>query len=357
MRTDGIEWAPVYDVVNDWVMVGSAENTCGLYSDMYSDPPEWGEKGGNKYTKSIMCCKSLKSYAGVDSEANEVNDSANESSTNMNTEPTDAVSDEEIEAKQQMQEAEFNLASEEYKFAETYKPVWFNREQTWSGQTWSEADNFCKTKQNSRLCPYEVYCPTGPNHLPYGGVRPETVVWAPIIDANNAWVSVSKQNTCVTYTVLNLMNPEWGITGADNEEMTRHIMCCKDPNKVVTSSVQDSSVAVSDSSPTAAETFASDTVETTADTQSAASDTAATATDTQPTHMSEEDQQQLYQIVSKEYKPMTFTREKGWDGQTYTSAMIFCASQESKVLCPYEVVCPLGPNEIPISGTHHSFSH
>ena len=362
-REEHLEWAPVLDVVNDWVMIGSAGNTCTLYSDMYNDPPEWGEKGGNKYTESILCCKSLKSYAGVDSGVDEssagttteVTGGTDESSTEITTKPTDAVSEEEIEAKQQMQEEEFNLASEEYEFAETFKPVWFGRNQTWSGQTWAEADNFCKTKENSRLCPYEVYCPTGPNHLPYGGVRPETVAWAPIIDANNAWVSVSEQNTCVTYTVLNLMNPEWGISGEDNEEMTRNIMCCKDPNKVVTSGAQDSAVAVSDSSPSAAEAFANDEADTTAGTESAASDTSVIATDTQPTHMSEEAQQQLYQVVSKEYKPMTITREKGWSGQTYTSAMMFCASQESKVLCPYEVVCPLGPNETPISGVFIPF--
>jgi hypothetical protein len=128
---------------------------------------------------------------------------------------------------------------------DTYQPIWFAREEGWNGQTWNEADAFCKSN-DARLCPYEVYCPTGPNHLPYGGVRPESVVWAPISDSNNGWVSVSGQNTCVRYDILYLVSPSWGITGEDNEDKTRHIMCCKDPNSAVTANNSDSSVTESE---------------------------------------------------------------------------------------------------------------
>ena len=232
-----------------------------------------------------------------------------------------------------MTEEDFTLVSNEYSFAETYKPVWFSRNQGWTGNTYAAADAFCKSKENSMLCPYEVYCPTGPNHLPYGGIRPESTVWAPISDSKNGWVSVSGQNTCVTYMVMNLNNPLWGLTGEDNEEMTRHIMCCQDPNS---STIVDA-VSVSDSSQSAIQTL---------------TENAGASTIIQPTEISGEEIQELYTDVAKQFRPMAFTRDRGWTGQTYMSAIMFCASQESRIPCPYEVICPLGPQGVPIAGMH-----
>lgn len=333
-------------------MVGDSSNACKRYSEIFGDPPSWGLNGGNDDTSMhIMCCKQVDSAGdtnvgsgGVD--AGTVTETSQAAATPKPTpKPTPAPIVDTAQA-----EEDFNMASDEYAFAETYQPVWFDRDHTWTGQTWDEADAFCKSKQNARLCPYEVYCPTGPNHLPYGGVRPESTVWAPMSDSRNSWVSVSGQNTCVTYMVLNLINPSWGLTGQDNEEMTRHVMCCRDPNDVVASDGQDSNVAVSDvvleNLQSSAEAIASDAVDTTA------SDAGATSS-VQPTPMSDENRDKLYQAVSKEYKPMAFTRERGWTGQTYTSALMFCAAQESKILCPYMVVCPLGPNGMPVSGMLH----
>lgn len=330
-KSDEGGWAPLLDAANDWVMIGQSDNHCKRYSEMFNEPPSWGKDGGNEEnTKHIMCCRSVGSAAYADDE------SVEESAPAESTVAAVVVKEPTPSPIPSMQE-EFELASDEYTFAETYSPVWFNRNQTWEGQTWDEGDAFCKSKENARLCPYEVYCPTGPNHLPYGGVRPESTVWAPISDSRNAWVSVSGQNTCVTYMVLNLVNPSWGLTGQDNEEMTRHVMCCKDPNSAMASL---SNVAVSDSSESAAASFVSD-----------ADDTASGGSiSVQPTPMSEENREKLYQIIAKDYKPMAFTRDRGWSGQTYTSALMFCASQESKIPCPYELVCPLGPNGMPISG-------
>jgi hypothetical protein len=353
-------------------MVGSAANHCQRYSEMFKgDPPEWGLKGGNgENTGYILCCKAVEfedgSHGGgsenaavttqaetvttaVATEAATPQTDGNDGSENAaattqaatpqtTPKPTPAPTNN----KPQMTEEEFTIAADEYSFAETYQPIWFAREQGWNGQTWNEADAFCKSKANdARLCPYEVYCPTGPNHLPYGGVRPESVVWAPISDSNNGWVSVSGQNTCVRYAILYLVSPSWGITGEDNEDKTRHIMCCKDPNSAVTANNLDSSVTESDSSlssVSSAESFASD----------APSATEEAAPEN--TSMSQEEMENLYSVVANEFKPMAFTRDRGWSGQTYTSALIFCAAHESKIPCPYEVMCPLGTSGQPISG-------
>lgn len=345
-------WAPILNTPNDWVMIGYSLNHCKKYSEMFDDPPSWGQNGGNaENTMHIMCCRSMDGVAssdaaGIESTSTTVDDTTAPSSivqvaASTTPKPTDERTPSPIPVPTPgFTEEDYNLASDEYSFAETYQPEWFDRNQGWSGQTWEAADTFCKSKMNARLCPYEVYCPTGPNHLPYGGVRPESVVWAPMIDSNNAWVSVSNQNTCVTYTVLNLINPSWGLTGNGNEEMTRHVMCCKDPSDVV--------LAVSDSTESPEESFVSESVD--AITNDAAADDAGGESSVQPTPTTDENKEKLYQIVSKEFKPFAFSRDRGWTGQTYTSALMFCASQESKIPCPYEIVCPLGPGEMPITG-------
>lgn len=65
--------------------------------------------------------------------------------------------------------------------------------------------------------------------VPLGGVKDDPdESWAAIRDGFNSWVSISSDNTCKVYGVVNGEDPAWGITG-NNEEVTRHIMCCEDP--------------------------------------------------------------------------------------------------------------------------------
>ena len=48
------------------------------------------------------------------------------------------------------------------------------------------------------------------------------------------------------------------------------------------------------------------------------------------------------------YQPKFFDRTH-WQGGTYDEALIFCATTESMVICPYEVVCPFGVHGVPAS--------
>lgn len=227
---------------------------------------------------------------------------------------------------------DFNTASEEYKFAEAYNPTWFDRSTGWDGQSYLAAGTFCASR-NLMLCPYEAYCPTGPNHLPYGGVRPDAGSWAPISDSNNGWVSVSEDNACVRYMVLNLISPHWGLTGEGNEEITRHLMCCRDPNRAVTSDREDMASYVSDGSDDAAGAAA-----------------AMFYSDESDPVPEEEAMEKVYSFMSANFEPIAYTRDNGWDGQTYGDALRFCASQNSKIPCPYEVLCPMASNGYSIVG-------
>jgi len=54
-----------------------------------------------------------------------------------------------------------------------------------------------------QICPYEVYCPTGPYHIPLGGFRADVASSrAPIADYPDGWVQVGSESSCVQYTIF-----------------------------------------------------------------------------------------------------------------------------------------------------------
>ena len=58
----------------------------------------------------------------------------------------------------------------------------------------------------------------------------------------------------------------------------------------------------------------------------------------------------VYKEVVKKFSPISFDRSKGWDGTTYNDAVIFCNELKDHTLCPYQAVCPFGPNSKPSGG-------
>jgi len=179
-------WAPVADNPNDWAQVGST-NSCALYSTL----PIYELETEN--TPGVMCC--------------------DEDVPMVTTTPAMIT----------------NNSGDVYaSIAEKYKPLWFDRSSGWSGQTYLEALQFCEAAEGMVICPYEAICPLGPGSEPLGGYQDDLGVgWAPIIDSANEWVYVSSVEGCALYSTLYLTSPEWGITGKDNEDITRSVMCCE----------------------------------------------------------------------------------------------------------------------------------
>ena len=132
--------------------------------------------------------------------------------------------------------------------------------------------------------------------MPFDGYRSDHgASWAPINEPFNSWVAVGDLQVCVRYENSNPDDhPIWGVTGEDNEEITRHILCCEMDN--------------------------------------ALGDASAGATE-------EELIAKAYASVSDIYDPKWFSREDGWQGKTYHDALAFCAAQSSYIPCPYEVRC------------------
>ena len=58
----------------------------------------------------------------------------------------------------------------------------------------------------------------------------------------------------------------------------------------------------------------------------------------------------LYEDAAMKYKPLEFNRKKGWKGQSYTEALIFCGQKPGYGVCPYEAICPNGSDDEPLGG-------
>eukprot|EP00986_Skeletonema_menzelii_P003794 scaffold1223_cov148-Skeletonema_menzelii.AAC.1 len=317
-------WVPLNNDVNTWVQVGS-EDPCLLYSYSHGHVPEWGliQGGNEQQTRHIMCCQ--------------VDDTAKDSAVDRNPNlPNSVASGQQQHQEQQEASAYYNteqtsvkpdVAAEEYLAAEEWDPTWYSRSDGWTGQTYEQASDFCKSLgDTSDLCYYSVICPTGPNHLPYGGEIVEAGgSWAPIKDSNNGWVQVGRDNVCIRYMTLNLDTPTWGITGEGNEEITRHLPCCTPPYLPTYSPTRFDDDTVSPEVPIPSNTDQVD----------------------QPTSVADAD---ALAIMESIYKPVLYNRQSGWDGTNYAESIIFCASQGSRIPCYYETYCPNGENADPYGG-------
>jgi len=257
-------WAPVLDTYssNTWMEIREG-GWCEKHTSL--------EKNGDPVWY-VLCCK-------VDATA-----AAAPSSPTINSAP--AADDQEVQAI--------------YKdISEKYHPVSFDRSQGWRGQTYGDALVFC-AKQNSKIpCPYEVTCPMGDKGLPIGGATDGmNGDWVPIMDTPNGWVNIGEKNTCVKYNDIRPHPPEWGLTGEDNEALTRHIKCCDEPEGVGPS-LDDEVSSVS-------------------------------ATSTQ-----EKD-------ILHNMHPLWFHRKDGYHGTTHEEAELFCKTIGDMQLCPAEAYCPNG---------------
>lgn len=199
------------------------------------------------------------------------------------------------------------------------EPHWFDRS-VWIGQTYDEAVEFCKSKNNQELCAYDEICPYGPGGRALGigegfTEDPHGLAWVPAKDEHNAWVHVGAKNHCLPYKYVHGQAPSWGLNGRDNEEITRHILCC-------------------------------------------------------PSHSYEEDQDEAILAADnaaiklgedlEDLDPLLYDRSDGWMGTTFNEALEFCKTKattededeegHTRFPCPYETYCPLGPHHPPTIG-------
>jgi len=340
-------WAPVSDSYNDWVQIGTeslydsltsnveGEVPCATYMNIHLQNPSWGEdgKGSWEFTGKILCCRSM------DGGAKWTVGTAPPTTKHPSTPPTQKPSPEPT-SKPSHKPTESPTEPNAYdKVVVEYNPKWYNREQGWKGQSYYEAVGFCSSLGNDigepmMLCPFEAYCPYGEGGIPFGGAG-SLSSWAPVNDFDNDWVEIGSTNPCVMYTSIYSDKPSWGETGVGNEAETRNILCYHSRGKAPVSQQHTAPEQLADQAIMANEL--------------AVTAAAAPTVNSAPAVVDQEIQT-IYKDISEKYHPVSFDRSQGWRGQTYGDALVFCAKQNSKIPCPYEVTCPLGDKGLPIGG-------
>lgn len=120
----------------------------------------------------------------------------------------------------------------------------------------------------------------------------------------NGWISVGAEDTCVPYHTRNLP-PEWGLTGNLNEEITRYIMCCHEPEDGLGVTLEDQAALEPDFD----------------------------------VSVERSDQEQASMDF---YHPVWYGTKHGYKGGSHGAAEQFCQRIGGKRLCPLEAYCPNG---------------
>ena len=237
----------------------------------------------------------------------------------------------------------------------TFDPVWYNRQSGWEGITFSDAVNFCASREERIPCPYEIYCIEGPGRPPFDGIRPNGEEWAATSNGPNQWVQVGDMFTCQRYTDSHdKKKPEWGITGVslDHEHgaggITQNILCCKDANHLgpVTDWGKQDAIDSAD---------ADNTSETSNSTQMNIEDQVnekdASISGNVAIISDNINSQKREKAVIAAFQPIWFSTAHGWSGTSYEDAVGFCESYNHMVLCPFAAYCPNGPGNPPLPGS------
>jgi hypothetical protein len=123
-RAAATVWAPLIDVPNGWVQVGS-QDTCEVYNALHPHPPLWGlnGQGDEDITQHIMCCDD--GFTTIAEQA------ALASRPPIYSTPT----------------------ALEQKALDIYHPIWFQRKHGYDGTTHAESMDFCEHIGDMELCP------------------------------------------------------------------------------------------------------------------------------------------------------------------------------------------------------------
>ncbi|KAL7498530.1 hypothetical protein ACHAWT_006292 [Skeletonema menzelii] len=288
-RTSSESWVPIKEseiMENDnaWVSV-SPEHACTRYDRIHAAPPNWGitGEGNEEITRMVACC-------------HETQPPTTQPTPKPTPDPTPKPTNIDY----------IKLAKE------NFDPVWFHRNTGWVGQTYSAAQQFCRSKSRD-LCPLVAVCPGQPSaeNIPFGGIQ-EGVAWVPL-DEDNAWIQVGQEDSCRLYSSLyNHPSPEWGLTGEDSESITRHILCCRD----------ESNAVPMDSAPTITEAE-SDPV----------------PTDIVPPSI--ETSEKWDNLAVDIFAPQWYTTKDGYTPSTNVNAQSYC-KKNGQTLCPMMAYCPSG---------------
>lgn len=211
---EGIQWAPISDKKNGWVMVGKMSqqqpHTCEEYFQINHHDPPWGLDGSSTDMKQhILCCNTP---SGIYMSKDDEGDSMLPTKFGNPSKPN----------------------HEESALLGTFTPRWFGAADGWNSGSHDDAIIFCEQHdgvhgKQMELCPYAAYCAEGPGTQPIRGHKinfsDEGQQWAPLFGRENHWVSISGEKTCLSHWEVNGEEPSWGLD-ASNPDVKKHVLCC-----------------------------------------------------------------------------------------------------------------------------------
>lgn len=176
-------------------------------------------------------------------------------------------------------------------------------------------------------------------------------------------VQVGSSKTCELYSTLHNEAPRWGLTGENNEEITRNIMCClnnKDfslPERPLANNEPEELDSEWIHRPPSLEEVENDKTQSTTKEDTWMQNTETESTTSQSTPKEQQQQQQSsnknpisgisqddLQELLMFFEPLWFDRSYGWTGTDVTEAQEFCHKKAgNRSLCPYVAYCPAGP--------------
>ena len=327
---DGVQWAPISDDLNAYVMVGKIEDedplTCVTYSQMFSRDPVWGIDGSRpELKKHLLCCEDYTGYAF--------------------TPPQDEIASlttQEETTSNGMTEMKMNQL--EIQIQNLHQPMWFNSEEGWQGASYNDGRAFCESIPHGdgtlHLCPLDAHCPNGPRESEPLYLQMDAFdgdQWAPISDSFNSWVNIGKLEvedplTCLTHIEIFGHNPTWGLDGS-KPELKDNILCCVDV--------------------TGNDSVNNDLSTVNIDSQSDSN----TEVSHEGSAMVDVGKHSVDASIMNTFNPAWFSAARGgWDGGSHGDAVLFCekftgSHGKSMELCPYHAYCPQGPS-MPVVGGH-----
>lgn len=252
-----------------------------------------------------------------------------------------------------------------------FQPKWFDRQTGWEGQAYLQAYDFCASQNKMQPCPYTAICPAGAGNVPYGGAKDGTsggnsMAWVPIKNAPNEWVQVSYPSStgndaqdgdiCQLFsTTHNGDAPQWGLTGEFNEALTRNILCCLIDENAMNDEMPQMFTNTVDELNKEQDEAGSDYIHrppsleedavTNIKENSGPSPIETVGNDGSSSSLSSSSR------PTSEIPAYWFSRSDNWHGTTYQEAKDFCASQNDKAICPFQLYCPDGPGGSPYDVT------
>ena len=329
---EDVSLAPILNADDHWVGLGAAA-PCQEYTSLNLDEVLQGivkgkEKDKEEITRNVMCCldlEAIETTSTVKVTSKPTNLPPSRSPTPL---PTPKPTTPKLSTSTPSLSKRPTLTP-----TLSHERIWYDRSKGWSGQTYQKAIEFCEAKVNSfgesmMLCNYRAYCPSGEGSVPYGGYKNE-VSWAPIKNGQNRWVGLDAGGQCKEYTTVYPSEPIWSITGKDNEEITRHVLCCSHSGLTTAVTSEKDTPTISSVSPSLADTAVQVASQDFVDAEFNAV------------------YQTMHDRIEQNLKPVPHNRSSGWTGNTHIEALGFCSSRlsDSTSLCSFASLCPDGTSD------------